>query len=83
MVCTSFLFFVYRIKAGSVIGLSCNLVCLIAIMLQPYMPQTVNIIGKQLNVDISIFLLNDFVSIFLQPGHKIGKVKINKFYLKQ
>lgn len=43
-------------------------------MLQPYMPQTVNIIGKQLNVDISTFLLNDFVSIFLQPGHKIGKV---------
>lgn len=43
-------------------------------MLQPYMPQTVNIIGKQLNVDVSTYLLNDFVSIFLHPGHKIGKV---------
>lgn len=67
-------FFLYRIKAGTIIGLSCNLVCLIAIMLQPYMPQTVVTIGKQLNVDISTFLLNDFVSIFLQPGHTIGKV---------
>lgn len=43
-------------------------------MLQPYMPQTVNIIGEQLNVNVSTFLLNDFVSVFLQPGHKIGKV---------
>lgn len=43
-------------------------------MLQPYMPKTVDIIGKQLNVDVTTFLLNDYVSIFLQPGHKIGKV---------
>ncbi|XP_050423706.1 methionine--tRNA ligase, cytoplasmic [Adelges cooleyi] len=60
-------------RAGTVIGLSCNLVCLIAVLLQPYMPQTVNIIGQQLNVNISTFLLNNFVSILLQPGHKIGK----------
>jgi len=46
-------------------------------MLQPYMPQTVNIIGKQLNVDISTFLLNNYVSVFLQPGHKIGKVLLD------
>jgi len=46
-------------------------------MLQPYMPQTVNTIGKQLNVDISTFLLNNFVTVFLQPGHKIGKVLFN------
>lgn len=46
-------------------------------MLQPYMPQTVNIIGKQLNVDISTFLLNNFVTVFLQPGHRIGKVLFN------
>lgn len=64
----------HRARAGTIIGLSCNLVCLLAIMLQPYMPQTVDTIGHQLNVDISTFLLNDFVSIFLQPGHKIGKV---------
>lgn len=69
-----FFFILIRIRAGTVIGLSCNLVCLLAIMLQPYMPQTVNVIGEQLNVDISTFLLNDFVSIFVQPGHKIGKV---------
>jgi len=43
-------------------------------MLQPYMPQTVDIIGKQLNVDVTTFLLNEFVSIFLSSGHKIGKV---------
>lgn len=64
----------FRIRAGTVIGLSCNLVCLLAVMLQPYMPQTVDIIGKQLNVDVSTFLLNDFVTIFLHPGHTIGKV---------
>jgi len=50
-------------------------------MLQPYMPQTVNIIGKQLNIDISTFLLNNFVSVFLPPGHKIGKVLFNSFML--
>lgn len=48
-------------------------------MLQPYMPQTVDIIEKQLNVDMSTFLLNNFVSAFLQPGHKIGKVLYDSF----
>lgn len=43
------------------------------------MPETVNIIGKQLNVDISTFLLNDFVSTFLSPKHKIGKVQLILF----
>lgn len=38
------------------------------------MPETVNIIGNQLNVDISTFVLNDFVSTFLPSKHKIGKV---------
>lgn len=67
-------YIIIRIKAGTVIGLSCNLVCLLAIMLQPYMPHTVTTIGKQLNVDVSTFLISNFVSVFLQPGHKIGKV---------
>lgn len=71
----------FRIRAGTVIGLSCNLVCLLAVMLQPYMPQTVDIIGKQLNIDISTFVLNNFVSVFLQPGHKIGKVLYNSLML--
>ncbi|XP_050524768.1 methionine--tRNA ligase, cytoplasmic isoform X2 [Daktulosphaira vitifoliae] len=60
-------------RAGTVIGLSCNIVCLLAIMLQPYMPQTVKTIGEQLNVNITSFLLNDFVSNLLKSGHKIGK----------
>jgi len=66
--------YILRIRAGTVIGLSCNLACLLTIMLQPYMPETVLIISRQLNVDISTFLLNDFVSVFLPPGHEIGKV---------
>lgn len=70
----------FRVRAGTVIGLSCNLACLLAVMLQPYMPQTVNIIGRQLNIDISTFLLNDFVSVFLQPGHKIGKVYLKMYW---
>jgi len=73
-VCNNICLCCFRIRAGTIIGLCVNLTCLIAIILQPYMPQTVIKISKQINVDVSSFYLTDFFSILLKPGHKIGKV---------
>lgn len=50
------------------------MICLLAILLQPYMPQIANEIGKQININISSLLLNDYVPRFLQHGHNVGKV---------
>jgi len=38
------------------------------------MPETAIEIGKQMNIDLSAIVLNDFIPMFLGPGHKIGKV---------
>ena len=37
-------------QAGSVIGLCANIVCLLSVMLQPYMPHVSKEIQNQLNV---------------------------------
>ncbi|RZF48248.1 hypothetical protein LSTR_LSTR006215 [Laodelphax striatellus] len=60
-------------RAGSVIGLSCNIACLLAILLKPYMPQTCDVIAKQLNAPDSVFVLPSHLALLLSPGHKIGK----------
>lgn len=62
-----------KVKAGTVIGVSCNLACLLALLMKPYMPQTVEVISKQLNVSSDLFVLTSRATVFLKPGHKIGK----------
>jgi len=64
----------FRVRVGTNIGLCCNLACLLAIITKPFMPQIANDIGKQMNIDISKYVLFGFVPIFIQAGHKIGKV---------
>ncbi|BES94329.1 synthetase [Nesidiocoris tenuis] len=60
-------------KAATAIGLLCNVVCLVASLLQPYMPQTVETIAKQMNLDISSLSIMDTFQPFLEEGHAIGK----------
>lgn len=67
-------FIVFRICTK--IGLCCNLACLLAIIMEPFMPQTANKIATQMNIDLTRIILKDFVPMFFQPGHKMEKVWI-------
>uniref|UniRef100_A0A0A9XCR8 Methionine--tRNA ligase, cytoplasmic n=1 Tax=Lygus hesperus TaxID=30085 RepID=A0A0A9XCR8_LYGHE len=60
-------------RASSAIGLLCNVVCLVSSLLRPYMPQTVDTIAEQMNVDVSIFSIMETFQPYLKTGHKIGK----------
>jgi len=60
-------------KAQTIVGFSTNMVCLLAVLLQPYMPQTVETIGKQLNLNFDNFAIPTKFKPFLKAGHKIGK----------
>lgn len=42
----------YRTRAGSIISLSCNISCLLALLLSPFMPQTSHTIFNQLNTKL-------------------------------
>lgn len=65
-----------RAKAASAIGLLCNLVCLVASLLRPYMPHTVETLAKQINLDLSALSISETFQPFLKTGHKIGKVRM-------
>ncbi|KAK9508152.1 hypothetical protein O3M35_007875 [Rhynocoris fuscipes] len=60
-------------RAASGIGLLCNVVCLIASLLQPYMPATVETIAQHINLPIEMFTISETFQPYLKPGHKIGK----------
>ncbi|KAM7249426.1 hypothetical protein ACFE04_019560 [Oxalis oulophora] len=62
-----------KTRAGTVVGMSCNIACLIAIMIQPYMPSTSAIMREQMNAPDDVLVLTNEINILLQPGHKIGK----------
>lgn len=69
-------FFFHRARAGTVIGLCANLTCVLAILLQPYMPETSRILKLQLNAPDSVFAIQSqlpFIKKLLPAGHKIGK----------
>jgi len=67
--------FNFRKRAGSVLGLSVNIACLIAALLRPYMPSTSEIISQQmLAPGKTSFTIPDQFEILLQENHKIGKV---------
>lgn len=58
------------------IGLMCNIACLLAIMVQPYMPSVATIMADQMNASSDVFVLTDEINILLKEGHKIGKVSM-------
>nr|CAD7438685.1 unnamed protein product [Timema bartmani] len=62
-----------RLKAGTVIGICCNLSCLLAILLSPYMPASAKTMQEQLGAPDDIFLISGEVTRLLPPGHKLGK----------
>ncbi|KAL3280094.1 hypothetical protein HHI36_017600 [Cryptolaemus montrouzieri] len=61
-----------RARAGTVIGVSSNIVCLLSIILSPYMPETSNTIRKQLNTN-DFVLSSSCITNFLPEGHIIGE----------
>ncbi|XP_077996759.1 methionine--tRNA ligase, cytoplasmic-like isoform X2 [Glandiceps talaboti] len=64
-----------RARAGSVIGLSVNLSCLLSVLVQPYMPSTSANIQQQLLAPSDCNIITERFVCFLQPGHKIGQPK--------
>ncbi|XP_063700982.1 methionine--tRNA ligase, cytoplasmic [Culicoides brevitarsis] len=63
-----------KTRAGTVIGLACNMACLLATLLFPYMPDTARNLFKQLNVQQQrINPEKSQMSMLLKEGHKIGK----------
>lgn len=63
-----------RKKAGTVIGICCNLACLISALLAPYMPSTAREIRDQLGMDKKEYgYIPDIVTTMLPAGHKLNK----------
>ncbi|KAG5896434.1 hypothetical protein JTB14_022513 [Gonioctena quinquepunctata] len=63
-----------KVRAGTVIGICCNLACLLATLIHPYMPDTSESLKKQLNCSHVVISPSDpeIVKLLL-PGHKIGE----------
>ena len=72
----------YRSRAKTIVGMACNIVCLITSLIHPYMPETVNTLSQQLNLPIECFNIQEEFIPYFETGHKIGKVKFNYFYTK-
>ena len=63
-------------KAGTVVGITANISCLLSVLLQPYMPKVSKTIQEQLNAPKECnVVIEKFVS-YLPTGHKIGQVRI-------
>ncbi|XP_050300955.1 methionine--tRNA ligase, cytoplasmic [Anthonomus grandis grandis] len=62
-----------KLRAGTVVGVCANLACLLATLLQPYMPDTSKILKAQLNCeDVLLNPQNIEIVNLLPAGHKIG-----------
>lgn len=60
--------------AGTVIGVCCNLSCLLSSLIGPFMPNASRDLRSQLGLDVSTYgYIPETVSIMLAPGHKLGK----------
>lgn len=63
-----------KTRAGTIIGLTCNLACILATFLFPYMPDTARNLFKQLNLpEGRINPAKPQWSLLLPAGHKIGQ----------
>ncbi|XP_014259531.1 methionine--tRNA ligase, cytoplasmic isoform X2 [Cimex lectularius] len=61
-------------KSATAVALLSNVVCLIASLLQPFMPETVQTIATQVNLPVEMFTITDTFYPYLKTGHVIGKV---------
>lgn len=59
-------------RAGTVIGISVNLACLLGVLIQPYMPALSRNLESQLAVPPTINFIPTTFSALLPPGHRIG-----------
>lgn len=65
---------VYRKRAGTIIGICCNLACLLSALLAPFMPCTARELRSQLGLQTSNYgYIPDVITSILPTGHKIGK----------
>ncbi|KAK4884945.1 hypothetical protein RN001_001216 [Aquatica leii] len=63
-------------RAKTVVGVCCNITCLLSVLLLPYMPDTSRTIRKQLNASDASCILspeNPEITNLLASGHKLGK----------
>jgi methionyl-tRNA synthetase len=63
-----------KVRAGTVVGISVNLACLLSVLIQPYMPNLSLELQTQLGVEAgSMDFIPENFSILLPPGHRIGE----------
>lgn len=63
-----------KLRAGTVIGMSCNIACLLTTLLEPYMPDTSANLKAQLKCDNVVLDPENVEIINLLPaGHQIGE----------
>ncbi|KOC69527.1 Methionine--tRNA ligase, cytoplasmic [Habropoda laboriosa] len=61
-------------RAGTIIGICCNLACLLSALLAPFMPNTARELRSQLGLDNNHYgYISDVITNILPTGHKIGK----------
>ncbi|XP_033314964.1 methionyl-tRNA synthetase 1 isoform X1 [Bombus vancouverensis nearcticus] len=61
-------------RAGTIIGICCNLACLLSALLAPFMPCTARELRSQLGLQKNNYgYIPDVITSILPTGHKIGK----------
>jgi len=61
-----------KLRAGTVVGFSVNLACLLSVLVQPYLPTLSARLQEQLAAPDTINVIPEQFSMMLSPGHKIG-----------
>lgn len=61
-----------KVRAGTIIGLSVNVACLTAVLMQPYMPDYSEQLQRQLNLPQDRFVVTSDFQEMLLNGHQIG-----------
>jgi len=59
-------------RAGTVVGLSVNLACLLSVLVQPYLPTLSNKLQDQLAAPKEVNVIPEQFHLMLPTGHKIG-----------
>ena len=59
-------------RAGTVVGLSVNLACLLSVLVQPYLPNLSNKLQDQLAAPKEVNVIPEQFHLMLPTGHKIG-----------
>ncbi|KAL7301642.1 hypothetical protein TKK_0005649 [Trichogramma kaykai] len=63
-------------KGATVIGLCCNIACLLASLIGPFMPNTARELRSQLGLSVQTYgYIPNVISLMIPCGHKLGKPK--------